>query len=68
MYKQDVFTLPQPLAGVPAISTPCGVTPDGLPVGLQLTAPMFEEGRLLRLAHAFEQDLGWDGVPPDPEG
>ncbi|MGD8858582.1 MAG: Asp-tRNA(Asn)/Glu-tRNA(Gln) amidotransferase subunit GatA [Myxococcales bacterium] len=67
MYKQDIFTLPQPLAGVPALSTPCGLADGKLPVGLQITAPAFEEGRILRLAHAFEQDMGWDAAPPDPE-
>jgi aspartyl-tRNA(Asn)/glutamyl-tRNA(Gln) amidotransferase subunit A len=67
MYKQDIFTLPQPLAGVPALSTPCGLADGTLPIGLQMTAPAFEEGRILRLAHAFEHDLGWDAAPPDPE-
>jgi aspartyl-tRNA(Asn)/glutamyl-tRNA(Gln) amidotransferase subunit A len=65
MYKQDIFTLPAPLAGVPALSTPCGMA-GHLPLGVQLTAPYFEEGRLLRLAYALERDLGWDRVPPDP--
>jgi aspartyl-tRNA(Asn)/glutamyl-tRNA(Gln) amidotransferase subunit A len=66
MYKQDIFTLPAPLAGVPALSTPCGMAPGDLPLGVQLTAPIFEEGRLFRLAYALERDLGWDRVPPDP--
>jgi aspartyl-tRNA(Asn)/glutamyl-tRNA(Gln) amidotransferase subunit A len=66
MYKQDIFTLPAPLAGVPALSTPCGMAPGDLPLGVQFAAPNFEEGRLFRLAHALEQDLGWDRVPPDP--
>jgi aspartyl-tRNA(Asn)/glutamyl-tRNA(Gln) amidotransferase subunit A len=65
MYKQDIFTLPAPLAGVPAISTPCGMA-GNLPLGVQLTAPYFEEARLARLAYALERDLGWDRVPPDP--
>ncbi len=65
MYKQDIFTLPAPLAGVPAISTPCGKSPEGLPIGLQLTAPHFEEARLVRAAHAFEQTLGWEVAPPE---
>jgi aspartyl-tRNA(Asn)/glutamyl-tRNA(Gln) amidotransferase subunit A len=66
MYKQDIFTLPPSLAGVPALSTPCGMAPGNLPLGVQLIAPNFEEGRLIRLAHAIEQDLGWNYVPPDP--
>jgi aspartyl-tRNA(Asn)/glutamyl-tRNA(Gln) amidotransferase subunit A len=64
VYKQDIFTLPPSLAGVPAISTPCGLSPDGLPIGVQLAAPGFGEGLLLRLAHAFEQDLGFRVRPP----
>jgi aspartyl-tRNA(Asn)/glutamyl-tRNA(Gln) amidotransferase subunit A len=64
MYKQDIFTLPASLAGVPAISTPCGMA-GHLPLGLQLVAPEFEEGRLVRVAHALEQELAWDRVPPD---
>jgi aspartyl-tRNA(Asn)/glutamyl-tRNA(Gln) amidotransferase subunit A len=64
MYLADVFTIPADLAGVPAISVPCGVDSKGLPVGLQLTAPVLEEARLLRAAHAFEQDLAWAARPP----
>ncbi len=55
MYLSDVYTIPVNLAGIPAISIPCGYT-DGLPVGLQLMGPVFSEGTLLRIAHAFEQD------------
>jgi Asp-tRNA(Asn)/Glu-tRNA(Gln) amidotransferase A subunit family amidase len=46
---------PANLAGVPAISIPCGFTPDGLPVGLQLIAAVTDEFLLLRIAHAFER-------------
>jgi len=53
LYLADVFTIPADLAGIPAISVPCGEA-HGLPVGLQLTAPAFEEERLLRAAHHFE--------------
>jgi aspartyl-tRNA(Asn)/glutamyl-tRNA(Gln) amidotransferase subunit A len=67
MYKQDIFTLPASLAGVPALSTPCGMAKGNLPLGVQLVAPMFEEARIVRLAHAIEQDLGWDKTPPDPQ-
>jgi aspartyl-tRNA(Asn)/glutamyl-tRNA(Gln) amidotransferase subunit A len=63
MYKQDIFTLPPSLAGVPALSTPCGVV-RGLPVGVQFVAPPFEEARLVRVAHALERALDWRGVPP----
>jgi aspartyl-tRNA(Asn)/glutamyl-tRNA(Gln) amidotransferase subunit A len=64
MYLQDIFTLPVSLAGVPAISTPCGLSGDGLPIGLQLCAPAFEEKRLVRISHAFEQALGWEQIRP----
>lgn len=55
MYLADIYTLPPSLAGIPALSTPAGFTPEGLPVGLQLAAPIFEEGRLISVAHALEQ-------------
>jgi aspartyl-tRNA(Asn)/glutamyl-tRNA(Gln) amidotransferase subunit A len=48
------------LAGIPAISIPCGLS-DGLPVGLQLAGPAFSENALLGAAHALEQALGFDG-------
>ena len=58
MYMADVCTLAVNLAGIPGLSTPAGLAPNGLPVGLQLLGPWFEEGRLLRVAHAFEQATG----------
>jgi aspartyl-tRNA(Asn)/glutamyl-tRNA(Gln) amidotransferase subunit A len=48
------------LAGIPAISIPCGLS-DGLPVGLQLAGPAFSENRLLDAAHALELALAFDG-------
>ncbi|HXM17741.1 MAG TPA: Asp-tRNA(Asn)/Glu-tRNA(Gln) amidotransferase subunit GatA [Candidatus Tumulicola sp.] len=54
MYLMDYFTIPMSLAGVPALSVPAGYV-DDLPVGLQLVAPAFEEGRMLGVAHAYEQ-------------
>ena len=44
--------------GQPAISIPCGLTAEGLPVGLQLIGPAFGDALVLRAAHAFEQDAG----------
>jgi aspartyl-tRNA(Asn)/glutamyl-tRNA(Gln) amidotransferase subunit A len=64
MYLSDVFTIPANLAGVPAISVPCGLDAAGLPVGLQLTAPLLEEARVLRVAHVLETDLGLALRPP----
>jgi len=54
MYLSDVLTVTANLCGVPALSLPCGRTPDGLPVGLQLMAPRFGEATLLRAARAYE--------------
>lgn len=53
------------ITGVPAISLPCGFTAAGLPAGLQLVGPMFQEGRALRAARAYEQDAAWDLSVPD---
>ena len=63
MYLADVCTIPVSLAGLPAISIPCGLS-GGLPVGLQLAGPAFSENRLLDAAHALEQAIGFDAVPP----
>ena len=63
MYLNDIFTIPANL-GVPAISVPCGLDADGLPVGLQLTAPVLGEQVLLRAANALEGDLGLVLRPP----
>jgi aspartyl-tRNA(Asn)/glutamyl-tRNA(Gln) amidotransferase subunit A len=55
MYLSDIYTITGDLAGVPCMSVPCGATAGGLPVGLQILANHFEEARMFRLAHAFEQ-------------
>jgi aspartyl-tRNA(Asn)/glutamyl-tRNA(Gln) amidotransferase subunit A len=56
MYMMDYYTIPMSLAGLPALSVPCGYagTPQ-MPMGLQLTAPLFEEVKLLGAAHAYER-------------
>ncbi|WP_100397850.1 Asp-tRNA(Asn)/Glu-tRNA(Gln) amidotransferase subunit GatA [Bacillus sp. FJAT-44742] len=54
MYANDVMTIPINLAGVPAISVPCGFS-QGMPVGLQIIGKPFEEGEVYRMAHAYEQ-------------
>jgi aspartyl-tRNA(Asn)/glutamyl-tRNA(Gln) amidotransferase subunit A len=59
MYLSDYCTVPMSLAGIPAISIPCGLS-DGLPVGLQLAGPALSDGRLLDAAHALEQALAFD--------
>jgi aspartyl-tRNA(Asn)/glutamyl-tRNA(Gln) amidotransferase subunit A len=50
------------LAGIPAISIPCGLS-DALPVGFQLAGPAYSETRLLDAAYALEQAIGFDGGP-----
>jgi aspartyl-tRNA(Asn)/glutamyl-tRNA(Gln) amidotransferase subunit A len=60
MYLNDFCTVPMSLAGIPAVSIPCGLS-DGLPVGFQLAGPAFCEARLLDAAHALERAIGFDG-------
>ncbi|MEA2330821.1 MAG: aspartyl-tRNA(Asn)/glutamyl-tRNA(Gln) amidotransferase subunit [Thermoleophilaceae bacterium] len=62
MYLSDYFTVPMPLAGIPAVSIPCGLS-DGLPVGFQIAGPAFSESRILDAAYALEQAIGFEGVP-----
>jgi len=59
MYLNDIFTIPAPLAGLPALSIPCGFDEKGLPVGLQLTGDYFSESRLLGAAHSYQQATDW---------
>ena len=62
MYLSDYYTVPMPLAGIPAISIPCGLS-DGLPVGFQIAGPAFSEAAILDAAHALEKAIGFEGVP-----
>lgn len=55
MYANDILTIPVNLAGVPGISIPCGLSPEGLPIGLQIIGKHFDERTVFRAAHAFEQ-------------
>jgi len=59
MYLGDIFTIPAPLAGLPALSVPCGFDAAGLPVGLQLMGKHFSEGLLLGAAHRYQQATDW---------
>lgn len=58
MYLADVFTLAQPLAGIPAICLPAGFS-RGLPIGLQIMTRAFQEEKMLRVAYAYEQTTEW---------
>ena len=66
MYLSDVYTVSCNLAGLPGVSVPCGLA-GGLPTGLQLLAPPLEEGRLLRVADAYQRRTDFhDARPPEP--
>jgi aspartyl-tRNA(Asn)/glutamyl-tRNA(Gln) amidotransferase subunit A len=64
MYLSDIYTISVNLAGIGGMSLPCGFTADNLPIGLQLICPAFEEGRLFRVGHAFEQTTEWHKRKP----
>jgi len=61
MYLNDFCTVPMPLAGIPALSIPSGLS-EGMPVGFQLAGPAFSENRLLDAAYALEQAIAFDGA------
>ena len=64
MYLNDIYTIGANLAGLPAISVPCGFV-DGLPVGLHLVGPHFGESALLRCAHQYQQATDWHTRSPE---
>ena len=57
MYASDIYTVTANLAGIPGLVMPCGFSNSGLPIGLQILAPHFQEARLLRAARALEKEL-----------
>jgi aspartyl-tRNA(Asn)/glutamyl-tRNA(Gln) amidotransferase subunit A len=59
MYLLDLYTVSANLAGIGGIAFPCGFSSAGLPIGLQLQAPPFEEERLLRACHMYQQATDW---------
>jgi aspartyl-tRNA(Asn)/glutamyl-tRNA(Gln) amidotransferase subunit A len=64
MYLADIFTISVNLAGVPAISIPCGFTSGNLPIGMQLIGRHFDEETILRVSHAYEQSTDWHRRKP----
>lgn len=65
MYLSDICTINVNLAGLPGISVPCGFTPEGLPVGLQIIGKAFRESELLSIAYAYEQAAGFSDAHPN---
>jgi aspartyl-tRNA(Asn)/glutamyl-tRNA(Gln) amidotransferase subunit A len=64
MYLADIYTISANLAGIPAISVPCGFSSEGLPIGMQLMGRHFAEGRLLQVAWAYQQKTQWHTKRP----
>jgi aspartyl-tRNA(Asn)/glutamyl-tRNA(Gln) amidotransferase subunit A len=67
MYLSDIYTISANLAGIPGISMPCGISPDGLPIGMQLMAGTFDDEKLLRVAYAYEQATDHHLKRPAPD-
>src|SRR4029079_11092197 len=68
MYLADALTVPINIAGVPAMSVPCGMTKNNLPVGLQIIAPHFQEEVMFQVAAAYEDAHDWKHLaPPLPQ-
>ena len=59
MYLSDIYTISANLAGIPAVSIPCGLTGSGLPAGLQIMGKPFDEETLIRVAYTYEQKRGF---------
>ena len=59
MYLEDIYTLSTNLAGLPAMSVPCGFNANNLPIGMQLIGNYFSEARLLQVAHQYQQASDW---------
>lgn len=64
MYLSDIYTIPANLAGIPAMSIPCGFTQTGLPIGLQILAKAFKEDTIFKAAHAFEKSTDFHNRKP----
>lgn len=64
MYMEDIFTVPVNIAGLPAMSIPCGFDSKSLPIGLQLIGRRFDESTIIRAAYTFEQNTGFHKFSP----
>ena len=67
MYLSDICTISVNLAGLPALSLPCGFDGDGMPIGMQIIGKYFDEPTILRLAHHYEQATEWHKKKPSIE-
>lgn len=65
MYLSDIYTISANLSGIPAISIPCGLTRERLPIGLQILSAPFKEEDLFRVAFSFEQNTEWHKIKPE---
>jgi aspartyl-tRNA(Asn)/glutamyl-tRNA(Gln) amidotransferase subunit A len=64
LYLCDILTTPASLAGIPGLSVPCGLSPEGLPVGMQILGPPRADGLVLRAARAMEKSPEEPGLSP----
>jgi aspartyl-tRNA(Asn)/glutamyl-tRNA(Gln) amidotransferase subunit A len=64
MYLSDIYTTSINLAGVPAISVPCGLDAEGLPIGMQVIGKPFDEATILSIAYTYEQHTEWHRKKP----
>ena len=67
MYKSDVYTSLANLAGIPALSVPCGYTEGGLPLGMQIMGKPFDEATVLKVGHLYEQQTASERRLPQKE-
>jgi len=64
MYLSDIYTISINLAGLPAISLPCGFDGEGMPIGLQIIGKHFDEATILRVADTYERATEWHKTKP----
>jgi aspartyl-tRNA(Asn)/glutamyl-tRNA(Gln) amidotransferase subunit A len=64
MYLSDIYTISVNLAGLPALSLPCGFDTEGLPIGMQIIGKHFDESTILGIAYAYEQSTDWHKRKP----
>ncbi len=68
MYLEDIYTLSPNLAGLPAMSVPCGISNQGLPIGLQIIGNYFSEAKMLQIADQYQQNSSWHQLAPPSSG